>query len=192
MQIDLSRTLYATPPTSVILISTVDKNDRNNIAPFAWWNVVSKEPPLIAVSIRPSTNTYRIIKKTAEFTIGIPDPELVDIVYGSAQLDREADEFKKLDLTVLPAVKITSPRIKECQVNIECRYKNEIECGDHMLVIGEVVAVEVRDDLIYPEDAVMRHNLKPIAHLTKNIFTTMEGTVLKSTVPGSNTKSGKD
>jgi len=180
MQIDLSRTLYATPPTGVILISTVDKNDRNNIAPFAWWNVVSKEPPLVAVSIRPSTNTYRIIKDTADFTIGIPDPELVDIVYGSAQLDREADEFKKLDLTALPAVKITSPRIKECQVNIECRYKNEIECGDHMLVIGEVVAVDMRDDLVDPDDAVMRKNLKPLAHLTKNIFTTLEGTMLNA------------
>jgi flavin reductase (DIM6/NTAB) family NADH-FMN oxidoreductase RutF len=185
MQIELSRTLYATPPTGVILISTVDKDDRNNIAPFAWWNVVSKEPPLVSVSIRPSTNTYRIIKNTAEFTIAIPDPVLVDTVYESAHLDREPDEFKKLNLTALPAAKIRSPRIKECQVNIECRFIDEITCGDHMLIIGEVVAVDVRDDLVHPDDAAMRHNLKPVAHLTKNIFTTMEGTMLKASVPDS-------
>ncbi len=180
MQIDLARTLYATPPTGVILISTLDDNQRNNIAPFAWWIVVSKEPPLIALSIKASTNTYRIIKATGEFTIGVPDPQLLDTVYGSAKLDREQDEFKKLGLTALPAVKVNSPRIKECQVNIECRYHNEIQCGDHMLVVGEAVAVDVREDIVHDDDSIMRANLTPLGHLTKNKFITMKGSILKA------------
>lgn len=183
MEIDLSRTLYATPPTGVVLVSTLDKDQRNNIAPFAWWNVASKEPPLIVISIKPATNTYRIIKESAEFTLGVPDPELLDTVYKSAGLDKEPDEFAKLELTAQPALNIASPRIKECQVNIECRFKNELECGDHMLIVGEVVAVGVRDDLVHNDDALMRKNLAPLAHLTKNKFMTMEGTLLEASDP---------
>jgi flavin reductase (DIM6/NTAB) family NADH-FMN oxidoreductase RutF len=182
MQIDLSRTLYATPPTGVTLISTLDKNGRNNIAPFAWWMIVSKEPPLVALSIKPITHTYRIIKDTAEFTLGVPGPELLDVVYRSANLDKEPDEFSQLGLTAAPALKINSPRIKECQVNMECRYKNEIMCGDHMLILGEVVAVDVRDDLVDKDDAIMRQNLKPLAHLTKNKFLTMTGSLIEASV----------
>ncbi len=180
MQIELLQMLYATPPTGVILVSTIDRNQRNNIAPFAWWTVVSKEPPLIAISIKPSTNTFRIIKDTAEFTIGVPDPKLLDAVYQSAGLHKEPDEFKKLGLTAIPALKINSPRINECQVNIECRYRDDIKCGDHVLIIGEAVAVDIRDDLVHDDDAVMRRNLVPLAHLTKNKFTTMEGTILEA------------
>jgi len=192
MQIDIARTLYATPPTAAILISTIDKNNRNNIAPFAWWNVVSKDPPLIAVSIKPTTHTYRIIKEKAEFTIGIPEPGLLDAVYQSAQLDRESDEFGKLGLTAVSPSKITSPKIKECQVNIECRFRNEFECGDHFLIIGEVVAVDVRDELVHEDDAVMRNNLTPLAHITGNKFMTMEGTILEASAPQTGGKSGKE
>lgn len=191
MQINTVRTLYATPPTAAILISTIDKNNRNNIAPFAWWNVVSKDPPLIAVSLKPTTHTYRIIKEQAEFTISVPDPELLDAVYQSAHLEREPDEFGKLGLTALSAVKIASPGIKECQVNIECRFRNEFECGDHFLIIGEVVAVDVRDELVHEDDAVMRNNLKPLAHLTRNKFVTMEGALLEASAPQTGNEPGK-
>ncbi len=192
MQINTVRTLYATPPTAAILISTIDKNNRNNIAPFAWWNVVSKDPPLIAVSLKPTTHTYRIIKEQAEFTIGVPDPGLLDAVYLSAHLDREPDEFAKLGLTAVSALQISAPKIKECQVNIECRFRNEFECGDHILVIGEVVAVDVRDDLVHEDDAVMRKNLKPLGHLSGNKFITMEGVNLEASKPQADNKSGKE
>ncbi len=184
MQLDLARTLYATPPTGVILVSTIDKDQRNNIAPFAWWIVVSKEPPLIALSIKPATNTYRIIKSSGEYVIGLPEPKLLDTVYASAKLDKEPDEFGKLGLRALPAARIKPPRIKECQVNIECRYHDEIACGDHMLVIGEVLAVDVREDILSDDDSTLRANLKPLGHLTKNKFLTMQGNILEASEPG--------
>jgi len=191
MQIEISRTLYVTPPTGVSLVSTLDDNQRNNIAPFAWWLVVSKEPPLIALSLKPDTNTYRIIKSTGEFVIGIPVPGLVDTVYSAAKIDKEADEASQLGITVVPSIKINAPQIKECPVNIECRFHDELPCGDHILVIGSVQAVTVDDELVRDDDSEMRAALQPLGHLTKNKFIAIQGDVIEATEKSMSSKSQK-
>jgi flavin reductase (DIM6/NTAB) family NADH-FMN oxidoreductase RutF len=57
---------------------------------------------------------------------------------------RDVDKFKLAKLTPKKGVKVNAPLIKESPVSIECKVVKEIEAGDHVWFIGEVLAAHVR------------------------------------------------
>lgn len=130
-------------PVPVTLVTCLDKsNNRCNIITIAWCGVASSKPPQLYVSIRPSRHTFNLIKKIGDFVVNVPDEALIksaDMCGVSSGLDM--DKFTKYNLTELPSQKISSPGIKECPVNIECKLKKTIDLGAHHMFIGEVVSI---------------------------------------------------
>jgi flavin reductase (DIM6/NTAB) family NADH-FMN oxidoreductase RutF len=46
-------------PRPIALISTLQENNKLNMAPFSYFNIVSGEPPMISVSVRYDTNDQK-------------------------------------------------------------------------------------------------------------------------------------
>ncbi len=61
---------------------------------------------------------------------------------------RKIDKFQQTNLTPSTALKINTPIILECPVNIECRVRKTIDLGSHTLFLAEVVAVQVTESLL--------------------------------------------
>ena len=64
----------------------------------------------------------------------------------------------------MPSVKVSPPWIKESIAYMECKIDRTLECGDHNLVIGEVLKVGVRENAI-KEGLLDVELTKPILHL---------------------------
>lgn len=151
------------PPPPVVLVSTLYGNVKN-IAPFGMNMPVSFHPPLYAIGVKDTRDTYKNILETKEFVVAIPGPDLVQKINITAEsFQREVSEFEKAGLTPI-ASKVVKPfRVKECQSNFECRLEWIKQAGDHYIIVGRVVAVSI-DDRIYIKN-LSRLIIDPIYHV---------------------------
>lgn len=175
MKLNPSKIIYSTPPSPVVLVSTINSRGRKDIAPFGFFMSCSHKPPMIAISTRKITHTYQYAKEMREFVVGVPTPKIVKQLYKASKKGKTNDEFKECGFTPIPSKKVKPFRIKECQVNLECRFVNEIDSGDHTIIIGEVVEAECDDDIYDKDKANLRYNLDSIYHVTGHNFVTGNG-----------------
>jgi flavin reductase (DIM6/NTAB) family NADH-FMN oxidoreductase RutF len=144
---ELEATRHLLPPTPVVLVSTLF-NGVKNAAPFGMFMQVSFNPPIIALGIKDTRDTFKNIQATGEFVVAIPGPELVaEIEIAGQAFPPDVSEFDEAGLTAVPSAVVKPFRIKECQAHLECRLVWAKEAGDHFVVTGEVVAASVRDDV---------------------------------------------
>ena len=168
----VEKVLYITQASPVVLVSTIDNKGIYNLAPIGMFmNCSSKDPQMVAIAVSNKADTYRNIKETKQFVIGIPKEEMLDKLYKAGdKVDKDIDEFQYTGLTPYNSSIIKAKRIKECAVNIECVYENELETGNHNIIVGKIVACDIEEKL-YAEDKVqLRLNIPNIYHLTSNKF----------------------
>ncbi|MGY5875615.1 MAG: flavin reductase family protein [Candidatus Thorarchaeota archaeon] len=146
-------------PCPVVLLSVAGEG-QPNIITLSWAANVCSRPPSVAVGIRPSRHSHKMVKDTGNFVLNIPSTELLDATeFCGTKSGREFDKFSECGLTPVPSTKISSPMIKECPINIECTTTQIVSIGAHDLVIGEVVAVHMDEKVLteagHPDPAKM-------------------------------------
>ncbi len=130
-------------PRPTVCVSTVDSEGNPNIAPYSFVTPLSFDPPLIGVAAAPTRDTTVNFKETGDFVV-IPVTEdwAEKGVKTEISLPREESEFEETGLTEKGSEKVDSPGVKEAPINIECEFHQEIEVGDHVLLVGKVVFID--------------------------------------------------
>ena len=164
---------YLTPPSHIVLVSTLSKEDVANVAPFGMFMIASSKPPMVALGISPKSDTYRNLINTREFVVGIPRIEFLDKVYKAG--DRVApmvNEFEYAGLTPYSAINVKAYKIDECCVNIECTLNWIQEAGNHMIVCGNVVGADIDEEVFVKQktNVELRTSLDCAYHVTGSTF----------------------
>lgn len=144
-ELPVSEGLRQLPIRPVYLLSTGHKHKKNiiTIGMFAYF---SGKPSLVGVGIAPSRYSFDLIRQSGEYVVNVVDEGLEEAVRVCGQKSgREVDKFKLAKLTPERGVKVKAPGIKESPVSIECKVVKEVEAGDHVWFIGEVLATRVRE-----------------------------------------------
>jgi flavin reductase (DIM6/NTAB) family NADH-FMN oxidoreductase RutF len=133
-------------PCPLVVGGTIQRADALAVA---WIGVASGKPPSVSMAIRRTRHTLGLIRETGEFTVNIPraaDAAVVDffgIVSG-----RDHDKFAESGWTLEPASVISTPLIAECPYNLECRVTHELDIGEYVLVVGEVVESHAEETVL--------------------------------------------
>lgn len=136
----LYRLLY---PMRVVLIGCGNKEKPNAMA-AAWCFPLSAQPVLFGVAVAKKRYSYGLIRENKEFTINLPGKGMEEItMYCGTESGREVNKFGRNDLSEEYG-KLSAPMVKECYVSLECKLVEEIETGDHVTLVGEVVNVVKR------------------------------------------------
>ncbi len=131
-------------PEAAVFVIARDKNKKPNPMTVGWCTTVSGEPAMMAVAITGKRYTAEAIRHSKCFTIVFPDANMSDLaLYFGTKSGSEVDKLKNKDVTTIPAVKIDSVIMADAVANFECKLVREVETGDHILFIGEVVASHV-------------------------------------------------
>lgn len=145
-------------PRPIAWVITEDKDGARNAAPFSFFNVLTTDPPLIALGFTERNphgkNTPAKIAETGEFVVNLVPHSLLEQMNVTAiEFPRDVDELSEADLTVVPSEKVKPPRIKESPVALECRLWQQIplESGQS-IVLGEVLAVHLDDAAVIDAD----------------------------------------
>ncbi|MFQ6095375.1 MAG: flavin reductase family protein [Candidatus Bathyarchaeia archaeon] len=139
-------------PTVATLVTCVDEEGKANIITLGWSMKTSGDPPMVAISVKPSRYSHDLIATGREFVLAIPTMEIVEeLHYCGRHTGREVDKFKETGLTPVPAEKVRPPLIRECAANLECRVVSQMTTGDHTIFVGEVVAAHVNETVFDEE-----------------------------------------
>ena len=153
------------PAPPVVLVSTLFGNIRN-LAPYGMNMPVSFSPPMIALGVGASRDTYQNIVEEGEFVVAIPSPDLVDAINITAKrFPRDVSEFYEANLTPVESKAVRAFGVKECQANLECRLHWMKQAGDHYVVIGQVVAASA-DNCLIDKGRPLRERVNPVYHLS--------------------------
>jgi flavin reductase (DIM6/NTAB) family NADH-FMN oxidoreductase RutF len=137
-------------PVPAVLVSCGGVREwKPNLITIAWAGNVCSEPPMLSISIRPERYSYEIIETTREFVVNIPSLGQAKAVDWCGMVSgRNVDKFADTGLSPAHALKVQSPIVLECPLNIECRVRESLKLGSHTLFVAEVVAVQVSATLI--------------------------------------------
>lgn len=144
-EIPVSEGLRQLPIRPIYLVSAEHKRKKNiiTIGMFAYF---SGKPTLVGVGIAPSRYSYNLIRQSGEFVVNVVDRKLMEAVRICGEKSgREVSKFELAKLTPEKGIQVNAPLIKESPVNIECKVVKEVETGDHIWFIGEVLATHVRE-----------------------------------------------
>ena len=178
------RSLYklligAVVPRPIAWASSMSREGTRNLAPFSFFTVASRQPPMLCISLGPppeteeggkrsAKDTLSNIEETEEFVINIVSVHLSNKMYESSKNHPpEADEFEEAGLTPTPCEVVKAPRVGEAGVSMECLLDRVLPLGSDHLVIGRMVRFHVRDEL-YHNGRIDIPALDPLGRLAGN------------------------
>ena len=127
-------------PESCVFVISVDKNSKPNGMVASWYMRCSHNPPLFAISLKKIGNTHKLIRESKEFVIAVPNKGLEkEVVFFGSKSGKNIDKFKETKIKTVKARYIKSPLIKDAIINFECKLRKEIDSGDHIIFIGEIL-----------------------------------------------------
>ena len=166
----------AIAPRPIAFVSTVNKNGITNAAPFCFFMGVTPTPPTIAFSIirrgENKKDTLKNIESTRDFVINMVDETLAaSMNMASGSYPPDMSEFDVTGLTQVKSEIVTSPRIAESPVHLECKLKSILELGDipAAIVVGEIVCFHVREEYLL-DGVIDVKKLKPVGRAGENIY----------------------
>ncbi|MBB4640187.1 flavin reductase family protein [Rhizorhapis suberifaciens] len=174
-------------PRPIGWISTVTKEGVANLAPFSFFTVVGRKPPVLSISIQRKSDgvtdkdTYVNICDTKEFVANIATLALASELHNSAfEFPSGTDEFEATGLAKAPSVMVRAPRVALAPIAMECILEREFTVGDYNdhVVWGRIVRYHIRDDLYLGGGRIDTAALGPVGRLAAeytlidNVFTT--------------------
>jgi flavin reductase (DIM6/NTAB) family NADH-FMN oxidoreductase RutF len=159
-------------PRPIAVVSTLNEDGSNNLAPFSFFTGISAKPMIVAFAplIRTSTggkkDTVINIEREKEFVINFTNEDNCDKVNSaSAELAYGEDEFTHAGLTPVASEVVKAVRMKESPIQFECKLRDLIAYGDQpgagTLITGEVVRIHV-DESIYDQGRIITSAWKPM------------------------------
>lgn len=139
---------------SANLIGTLSSEGQPNLAIFSSVIHMGSNPPLLGFILRPATvprHTYSNILETGFYTINHVSMDLSERAHHtSAKYDASVSEFEASGLTEEYKGKFPAPFVKGSPVQMSMRFVEEhfIESNGTRLVIGEIMALYLNDDLL--------------------------------------------
>jgi flavin reductase (DIM6/NTAB) family NADH-FMN oxidoreductase RutF len=139
-QLELSKAFTLMESGPVVLVTTHD-GKKDNIMTISW-TMVMDFTPVFAIVTGEWNHSFAALRKNRECVIAIPTVDMLDKVVGIGTCSgADTDKFSKFKLTPVQGKVVTSPLIKECLANIECKVIDIVK--KHNIVVLEAVAAYI-------------------------------------------------
>jgi flavin reductase (DIM6/NTAB) family NADH-FMN oxidoreductase RutF len=147
------RRAFSCFPTGVAALAAVVDDQPVGMAVSSFTSV-SLDPPLAAVCVGRSSGTWVRLRRSAELGVSVLSAE--QGAAGRRLSSREPDRFAGLSWDELPGQALL---VHGAAATLRTRVDREVEAGDHLLVLLEVLAVEAFldvDPLVFHASAFHR------------------------------------
>ena len=167
-------------PRPIALVTTVYGDGVVNAAPFSFFNAIAFDPCMVVLGLeaRPDgspKDTSRNIRLNREFVVNIVDHAAAEKMnLCSTPLEPGQSELPLAGFTVSQSSLVKPPRLANLPAALECVRHTTLELGNlREIVVGEVRAIALRDDVIDPQNLhVDAAKLDTIGRLGSNLYST--------------------
>jgi flavin reductase (DIM6/NTAB) family NADH-FMN oxidoreductase RutF len=184
-------------PRPIGWISTVSAEGIHNLAPFSQFQNLTFNPPYVMFAANNNTREMRKdsvvnAEETGEFVYNMATYDLREAVNRSAaEVPPEVDEFDLAGVTKAPSLKVRPCRVAESPVQFECQYYQTIRLpsqkpmGTVHIVIGRVILIHIKDEVITQDGHLDILKIRPLARLGYYDYTTVDS-LFEMVIPGQN------
>lgn len=159
----------------VAAILTANAQGKRNAMAVAWHSAISLKPPLYGVSIVSKRFTYQLILESKEFGINFVPFDAAELVASVGGVGgEEVDKFAEFDITEEKSLKTGVPVLKDAYAVYECKLVDNKTYGDHIWLVGEVVAVHFIEDVFTANGVLDLDKLNPALYLGADLYATMD------------------
>lgn len=145
-----------TVPSPMFLVTTYKSNGLTNACMQSWATFTSANSGngfyAILASVNKNGHLYKTLRETNEAAINFMSKAHYDACMKTIENNRfEADELAQSGLTAEKAKWVNAPIVRECFMNLECRYvwEKEIVPGDdHTLICLEVIGAHIDENYL--------------------------------------------
>lgn len=144
-------------PRPIAWVTTLNEDGSVNAAPFSYFNLMGEKPPLAVLGIgkRPdgtAKDSFRNVRRTHEFVINIVTEANAEAMsLSSTPFPPGVSEVAALHLATEPSHLVKPPRLAAAPAQIEARELQTLLIGENQIVMGELLAVHIRDEFIDAE-----------------------------------------
>jgi flavin reductase (DIM6/NTAB) family NADH-FMN oxidoreductase RutF len=160
-------------PRPIAWVSTVSPAGVRNLAPFSFFTVVSRKPPMVSLTIEThpdnrEKDTFRNITATDEFVVNVVSTHNAAQMYvSSADYPPDVDEFVAAGVLAAPSSEVRPPRVADAMINMECRLHTVLKPGGDTVLVGTMVACHVHDAL-WHDGRIDQKKLDPLARVASS------------------------
>jgi flavin reductase (DIM6/NTAB) family NADH-FMN oxidoreductase RutF len=141
-------------PRPIAWVTTLNEDGRVNAAPFSYFQLMGENPPLIVLGIGKrsdgsSKDSFRNIRRSREFVINMvteANAEWMNLC--ATDFPPNISEVEALGLKTEPSTLVKPPRLSIAPANLEGRELQTLLIGGNQVVMGELLAVHIRDEFI--------------------------------------------
>lgn len=155
-------------PRPIVLITTLGPGGVVNAAPYSNFMGVSSEPVLVAFAGGPKNgvlkDTIRNAIENGEFVVNTVSVDLAERMHATAaDLPPDESEAEAAGLETLPSDAVGAPRLAASPIHLECRLERVVDLpAGHKIIIGEVLRVHVRADILREDGAISGTGWNPL------------------------------
>jgi len=165
-------------PRPIGWISTLDRENNHNLAPFSQFNNIGYDPAYVMFSgggdVRKDGRKDSTVNaiESGEFVCNMATWELREEVRLTAgAYPPDLDEGKLAGLEMLPSRMVKPLRVARSPVHLECETYQAVTLPGNAVrnimtvVIGKVVGVHINDDVITPQGRIDIQKIKPLCRM---------------------------
>jgi flavin reductase (DIM6/NTAB) family NADH-FMN oxidoreductase RutF len=159
----------------VAVIVTASARGRDAAMTAAWHSSISFKPPLYGIAVSPKRFTYQLVTESREFGINfIPSKKasLAAAIGGTS--GQQTDKFERFNIKKEKPLKTAAPILKDAYAAYECKLVDSKPYGDHIWVVGEIVAVHFLEEAFTPTEVLDLDKMKPLLYLGSDFYASMD------------------
>ena len=178
-------------PRPIGWVSSIAPDGVANLAPFSFFTVVSRNPPIVSLSIlakgeQALKDTLQNVRSTGEFVVNVVSVDLAGQMDAtSVAHPPEVDEFDVAGVGKTPGTAVNVPRVSGTPVSTECKVERIIpvgDVGDHV-VFGKIVRLHIREDVWLERGRIDVSAIRPVGRLAVDYC--LANSTFKTPVPES-------
>jgi flavin reductase (DIM6/NTAB) family NADH-FMN oxidoreductase RutF len=155
----------------VAVIVTASARGRDAAMTAAWHSSISFKPPLYGVAIASKRFTYQLITESREFGINFIPSEKASLAAAiGGTPGQQMDKFERFNVEKEKPVKTTAPILKDAYAAYECKLVDGKPYGDHIWIVGEIVAVHFLEEAFTPAEVLDLEKMKPLLYLGSDFY----------------------
>jgi len=156
----------------VATIVTVHARGKDNAMAVAWHSSISFDPPLYGISISPKRFTYELILEAKEFGVNFMAMDKAELIASVGGISgREVDKFRRFGIAKEKPLKTSVPILKEAYAAYECKLVDHKVYGDHIWVVGQILASHFDEELFTREQVLDLKRVSPALYLGAELYT---------------------
>ncbi len=156
-------------PQSVALIGV-----KENVMPVAWHTPLSADPPLYGILISPKRFTYELLNRTDGFTVNFLEYKDARLIARTGGVSgRDCDKLKKFEIEYIQAQQVEGVILSRAYGAYECEKYAVQRYGDHLLFVGNIVQVYIKDGVVNEQGVIDEKSVAPIIYFGQDRYITI-------------------